>query len=708
MTPSTPLVLVVDDEIELCRRIARLLERGGYRAMACYSVEEAQQILLDEDVSVLISDVTMPGISGLELLEQVMQPGSPPLGVVMMTGFDDTDTALRAQELGAHGYLTKPFHRNALLISVSGALHRVKLEEENQAYRLYLEGELEERTVELESSRRTASAMINRTSDALVLIDESFTIKYASAAVSELFGYSAEDILGLPVDQFLRHEDLAAIAEARGVALDSGEPVTMDVQIHRADGSFLWCEGVGESHFDDPAIAGFVVSLRNIEGRRRRSEELEKQARQDQLTGLPNRYALAQRLQQAIDEVDTGLGLSAVIFLDLDRLKVINDSLGHEIGDTILKTVAERLRSSIRPTDMVARFGGDEFVMVCSGFDSTEDAVELAERVGSTLGAPIEIGERSFHVTAATGIAMVTRDYHDPDDLVRDADAAVYQAKSSGRASIRAFDPTTHDQALRRLDYEASVRSGAAHDEWELHYQPQCSMSDRKVVGFEALVRWRHPERGLLMPDQFISVLEDAGLISELDDFVLREACRFAVSPGIAPLGISVNVSAGQLLSEDFPSFVMSVLDETGLPSERLTIEITESGMIQDLAVARRTLMTLRDLGVHLSVDDFGTGFSALSYLAELPVTELKIDRSFVSKSKTPGGRDLLEGIVSLAASMSLACVAEGVETEDEFALLAGAGCATFQGYLISPAVPANEARSMLASQAWRVRSVRS
>ncbi|MEZ5226512.1 MAG: bifunctional diguanylate cyclase/phosphodiesterase [Acidimicrobiales bacterium] len=438
------------------------------------------------------------------------------------------------------------------------------------------------------------------------------------------------------------------------------------------------------------------MSLRNIEDRRRCRAELERQAHQDQLTGLAEPLCPGRAATVALDEVDTGVGMSAVIFLDLDRLKVINDSLGHEIGDAILKVVGDRLRSSIRPTDMVARFGGDEFVMVCSGLSRAADALDVAQRISDSLAAPIVMADRTFHVSAAVGVAMVTSAYTDTDDLIRDADAAMYQAKSAGRASIRAFDPGTHDKALRRLDFESTVRSGHGPEQWELHYQPQCSIETGEVIGFEALARWRHPERGLLMPDEFISSLEDAGLIAELDHFVLRRAAAFAASPAISPLHISVNVSAGQLLAADFPDFVTSVLADAGLPSERLTIEITESGMIQDLAVARRTLRTLRDLGVGVSVDDFGTGFSALSYLAELPVTELKIDRSFVTRSDTPTGRSLLEGIVSLATSMAVSCVAEGVESQDQLDLLAKAGCSTFQGYLVAPAMQEHEVETFL------------
>ena len=695
---QAPLVLVVDDEIELSRRVARLLERGGYRALACYSAGEALGLIAGGAIDVLVSDITMAEMDGLELLEAVMAPGRPPLAVVMMTGYDDTETAARAQELGAHGYLTKPFDRNALLISVSGALRRVRLESENADYRRYLEGALEERTEELESSRRMADVLINRTSDALLLVDTEQKVTYASAAVEEIFGFRRSEIIGHDVSAFLRPEDLADIAEAQIRAMKTRMPVTVEIQILRSDRSWVWCEAVGESHLDDPAIRGFVISLRNIEGRRRRHEELELQARHDQLTGLPNRYALTERLTRALAQADDPGDRSAVFFLDLDRLKVINDSLGHEIGDAILCVVAARLRSSVRPSDMVARFGGDEFVLVCSGLHDEAAAVDLARRIATRLSEPIPLDDRSFHVTAAIGFAMVSSRYHDTDALIRDADAAMYEAKSAGRASIREFDPTTHDHAVRRLEFESAVRSGAAESQWEIHYQPQCVLPSGDLVGFEALIRWRHPDLGLLFPDQFLSILEDAGLVAELDRFVLREACRFAALPHMAPLRISVNVSAGQLLSVDFADLVTSVLADAGLASDRLTIEITESAMINDLGIARTALTMLRQLGVGISVDDFGTGFSALSYLAELPVTEIKIDRSFVARSDAPTGRKLLEGIVSLANSMGLPCVAEGVENEDQLELLRRAGCHSFQGYLVSPGLGPDRLPTFLAT----------
>ncbi len=689
-TTDDPLVLVVDDEVELCRRVARLLERGGYRTLVAFTAGEALAQLEDHPVDVVVSDIMLPDMNGLDLLEHLRHRPCP-IAVVMMTGVDDTATASRAQELGAYGYLTKPFDRNALLISVSGARQRLALEAENANYRSYLEGALEERTEELESSKRIAAALINRTSDALLVIDVDLRLTYGSKVVQHMFGYDDQAILGEEITQFIHPDDQAGVIDAQARAAETDSPQTVEVRLLRSDTTWTWCEAVGEAHLDDPAINGWIVSLRNIDDRKRREKRLQQQALHDQLTGLPNRYALADRLRSVLATVGDTTTRTAVLFLDLDRLKVINDSLGHEVGDALLKVVGERLQSVVRTTDMVCRFGGDEFVVVCEHLPSDEHAITTAHRIGMKMGEPIELADRTFHVSASIGIAMASTGYDDPETLIRDADAAMYRAKTSGRGEVRVFDPATHHQAVQRLEFETAIRSGEAQTQWVCHYQPQCDITTDEMVGLEALVRWQHPEHGLLHPADFLPILEDAGLTSELDRHVLFEACRFAARPELDGMRMSVNVSAGQVLASDYPAAVVRALEESGLPAERLCVEITESAMIKDLPTARQTLAALRDLGVSIAVDDFGTGFSALSYLAELPVDELKIDRSFVVQSDAEIGRKLLEGIVSLANTMGMISLAEGVETDEQLELLRDAGCRNYQGYRVAKPLPADE-----------------
>ena len=422
-----------------------------------------------------------------------------------------------------------------------------------------------------------------------------------------------------------------------------------------------------------------------VEGMRRAFDEAVHQATHDPLTGLPNRSLVLDRLDQALFRAERSGARVTVLFADLDRFKVVNDSFGHSVGDGVLLTVSERLLAAVRPHDTVGRLAGDEFIVVCEDL-TDEEAALVADRVSTAVSAPILLGGRDTVITASIGIAHAERGTR-AEDILRDSDVAMYRAKERGRARIELFDAELRHRMLARLEMERTLRSAIGDGGLRLHYQPIVCFDDWRVVAAEALVRWEHPERGMVQPAEFISLAEESGLILPLGRWVLGEACRQLAawrSAGRTGLRVTVNLSARQFSDPDLIAVVAEALARAGLPADALWLEITESVLMEEVEATAETLRALKRLGVHLSVDDFGTGYSSLSYLKRFPVDLLKIDRSFVDGLGTdPDDGAIVLAIVSLAKALRLSVVAEGVEHPWQLEALRGLGCNAVQGYLL-------------------------
>jgi Amt family ammonium transporter len=437
--------------------------------------------------------------------------------------------------------------------------------------------------------------------------------------------------------------------------------------------------------------------------RRATEDEIRHQALHDPLTGLPNRVLFADRLGHALARLRRSEGAVGVLFLDLDHFKLVNDSLGHQAGDDLLVAVAPRLRQIVRPADTVARFGGDEFGILLEDIESERDAAEVAERVAAAFARPFLVEGSEHFVTASVGIAIASAATGAPEELIRDADAAMYRAKERGRARYELFDEIMRARAVGRLRVENELRRALERDELCLHYQPVVSVRDGAVTGFEALLRWNHPERGLVGPLEFIWVAEEGGLIDQIGRWVLTEACRQAAAwqamrPDGPPIGLSVNLSARQVAQRDLPEFVAGVLDETGLEPACLSLEITESVLLEESDAPAAVLRSLRATGARLVLDDFGTGYSSLGYLKRLQLDALKVDRSFVDGLGS--GQEetaIVEAIVGMAKALGLGVVAEGVETEEQLAELRRLGCDGAQGYWFARPMPPGETPALIA-----------
>jgi diguanylate cyclase (GGDEF)-like protein len=437
-------------------------------------------------------------------------------------------------------------------------------------------------------------------------------------------------------------------------------------------------------------------SIRYAIERKRAEVQLAHQALHDPLTGLPNRTLFLDRLQLALARGQRRPSGVAVLFLDLDRFKVINDSLGHDTGDRLLVDVAARLQAVLRPGDSVARFGGDEFTILCDEIDGERDAVTIAERVGEAVAAPFVLDDTEVFLTASVGIAMASGHDARPEGLIRDADAAMYRAKERGKSRYELFDGVMRKRAVERLHTENALHRAIERGELRVHYQPMVELATGLVAGVEALVRWQHPERGLIVPAGFIPLAEETGQIVELGEWVLREACtqhrRWMREHGDGgPLRLSVNLSARQLAQPDLAANVASVLEDTAMEAAQLCLEITESVVVQDTEPAIEALNALRAQGVLIGIDDFGTGYASLTLLKRIPADLLKVDRSFVAGLGTdPQDTPIVLSVVRLAEALGLAAVAEGVETPEQLAELQAVECRYAQGFLFArPMAPA-------------------
>jgi diguanylate cyclase (GGDEF)-like protein len=447
-------------------------------------------------------------------------------------------------------------------------------------------------------------------------------------------------------------------------------------------------------------VTGAVIVFRDVSAERALTLKMAHLARFDVLTGLPNRTLFQDRISHAIAFARRNGTRIAVLFVDLDRFKHINDSLGHAVGDALLQSVTARLVACVRASDTVSRRGGDEFVVLLPDFENADPAGVVAEAIIAALSEPHELLQHVLHVTASIGISIYPDDALDPEMLIGAADTAMYHAKENGRGVAQFFTPEMNARSVARRSLESSIRKALRREEFVLHYQPKVNLTTSAIVGVEALVRWQHPVRGLLAPSEFVGLAEECGLILPIGRWVLREACRQAKTwhdAGLGPREMAVNVSAVEFRAKGFLEHVTEVLDDTGFDPEHLELELTESVLMAHADATTHVLHGLKKLGVRLAIDDFGTGYSSLSYLSRFPIDTLKIDRSFV-QGMTLGGHDatIINAIISMGRSLNQCVVAEGVETAEQLALLQTHRCGQGQGFYFSRPVPADQLAHLL------------
>ena len=547
--------------------------------------------------------------------------------------------------------------------------------------------------------------MVQYSSDIVAVLEDDGTIRYISPSVERVLGYRPEDLVGKSAFDYIHPESNELVSSSFAKALGiSGVKPPLEFRVRAGDESWHHVEVICNNRSSDPDIQGMIVNARDVTERKRAEEQLRYQALHDLLTDLPNRRLFVDRLQQALRRTRRRPERQvAVLFMDLYNFKVINDSVGHETGDKLLVSVAERLRSLLRPNDTLARFGGDEFTVLIEDIEDPADAMRVAERIVEGFREPFVLNGREFFTAATIGIAFGSIRTTSPEKLLRNADAAMYRAKESGRLGYEVFDQRMYLQAVGRLKLENDIRRAFLAGEFVVYYQPIVDLRSDEVQGVEALVRWNHPERGLLDPEEFIPVAEEIGLIVPLGEAVLEEACRWAVRwqeehPRLSPLLMNVNISAKQLLRPDLITTVEGVLQRTGFDPACLTLDITETVYVKVLEGNTAALNDLRRLGVKISIDDFGVGYSSLSYLKRLPADILKLDKSFLEGL----GEDLedtaiVQMIIELAHTLGLEIIAEGVDSE-AVTILKEMGCSLAQGFFFAEPLPPEEIPRLLAA----------
>jgi diguanylate cyclase (GGDEF)-like protein/PAS domain S-box-containing protein len=561
----------------------------------------------------------------------------------------------------------------------------------------------------LERLSRQHEMVLKSAGEGIFGLDLDGNATFVNPAAARITGWEAEDLVGRPQHDVLHHTKPDGSPYPREecpihAVLEDGTTHSRDDEVFwRKDGTSFPVEYMSSPILQDGEVMGAVVTFKDITERKALEQQLHHQAFYDPLTGLPNRALFMERLEHASTRANRRDSRIAVLFVDLDNFKVINDSLGHKAGDQVLKAVAERVRIYLRPEDTAARLGGDEFTILVEDVASVSEGVRIAERLADVLQPPFTLEEQEVFITTSIGIALNSSTQERAEDLLRHADLAMYRAKHNGKARYEVFEPSMNDEALRRLRLENELRQALERGEFKVYYQPILTLDGSRFVGAEALVRWEHPRRGLLLPDEFLSVAEDTGLIVQIGEEVLREACHRVRAwqqryPTIPPLTVSVNLSPRQLFR---PELVAEILAETEIEPGSLQLEITE-GMLtsNDVHSVNNTLSSLKDLSIQLAVDDFGMGYSSLSYLKRFPVDLMKIDRSFIAglgqdANSASKDAEIVSAMIELTHALGLEAVAEGVETAEQLAQLRNMECDLAQGNYFSEPLP-SEALSVL------------
>jgi diguanylate cyclase (GGDEF)-like protein/PAS domain S-box-containing protein len=537
--------------------------------------------------------------------------------------------------------------------------------------------------------------------DVIIVRDRDGFITYCSPAIEAALGYRPEELHGTPERDLVHPDDVRVRDGLVGRLLASDEPQPRgDVRMRHRDGAWRWFETIDTNRLADPEVAGIVTNARDMTERKAVEGMLVELSLHDTLTGLPNRTLLMDHLEKVLARTARQHDTLAVLFCDLDNFKTVNDSLGHRVGDLVLLEVARRLQQTLRASDTVARTGGDEFVAVCDSLSGLAEATTLAQRIRDDVEAPMAVDGTDVVISVSIGIVIVEGEAAknaEPMMLLRNADAAMYKAKECGRARWEVFDTSLVELATQRLALEPELRRALVRGEFALHYQPIVRLTDGVTVGAEALLRWHHPTRGTLLPDEFLDLAEDSGLIVPIGAWVVREACEQAVrwrEGDDAPAWISVNLSARQIAEPGIGDTIADALAISGLPADALWLELTETALLRAGHSATVAVAAIEALGVHLGMDDFGTGYASLTNLQRLPIDFLKIDRSFVANlthDSHGGDNAIVEAITQLGATLDLTTVAEGIETQEEIDVLRACGVPYGQGYLIAnPSAPSD------------------
>ena len=702
-------ILVVDDERINLKLIEGILREGDLNLVMAGSGEEALQLVQEHDFAVALLDVMMPGMDGFELAERFRgMDNTCHIPLIFITAISKEQRhVFRGYELGAVDYLFKPVEPEILRgkVGTFAELHRNKwtLQETTKRLEKTID-ELEASRLALQDSEQRYRMVADYNYDWESWIDPGGSSIYISPSCQRISGYSPEKFIEEPrfIERIIHRDDLLAWHNYMSDN-NSGDEQGIEFRINHQDARVRWVSLIKHTIEDENGKPlGVRTNIRDITSRKSMEQQLKHSSLHDPLTGLPNRALFLDRVNRAIERAAGQGKVFGVLFVNLDRFQAINDHYGHSMGDKVLVSVGIRLKQVLRPGDTVARFGGDEFVILFDQINRKDDARTLIKSIRKSFETPFLIEDIEFPITASFGFESARNGDADKDELVHNAQLAMYKAKEAGKNRYVQYTPKMREGIINVIAIESDLKKALNNKEFEAFYQPIVNIADGSLYGFEALARWIHPERGLVGPGEFIPIAEETGLIVELGAQILEDACTTLNEwrnnqPGTRDLTMAVNISAKQFAEASLVGEIETILERSGLPANHLKLEITETVVMGDAMESTNRLNTLKSLGIMLAIDDFGTGYSSMSYLQKFPMDQLKIDLSFVRRmEKSPENIEIVRAIVNMAHSLRLRVVAEGIETERQRDLLYSLQCDYGQGYLYSKPLRKSEAIKFL------------
>lgn len=695
----THRILIVTADADDCSGLQSMLGEapgGPFDSEPVGSLAAALMRMQGGGIDAVLLELSLPDSQGIDTFRRLFAV-APWVPIITLCQPEDEALALQAQECGAQGYLLK------------GALASYLVA---QSLRHIIQCRALEAHLGLERAR--AEITLNSISDAVIGTDLQGNVDYLNLAAEHMTGWQRDEARGQPIDQvmpLIDGETAAVAVNPVGLVLQQNQSMgmTAGTVLVRRDGSNVAIEDSAAPIVDRGGqITGVVVVFHDVSESRAMAMRMAYLAQHDFLTHLPNRVLLDDRIAQAISLAERSGKAIALMFLDLDHFKCINDSLGHAVGDQLLQAVARRLSACVRSSDTVSRNGGDEFVVLLAEGRDMQDASVTAQKIIASLAMPYIVDQHELHVTCSIGISVYPTDADSAPVLLKNADTAMYHAKAVGRNNYQFFKHEMNVRAVQRQVIESSLWQALERQEFVLHYQPKVNLKSGVITGCEVLLRWQHPQWGITLPERFVPVAEECGLILPLGRWVLREACSQALrwrQQGLGLDSIAVNISSPEFRHADFVVGVRAALADTGLPPRCLQLEITESVLMHDAEASIEILNQLKAIGVQLAVDDFGTGYSSLSYLLRFPIDVLKIDQSFVHAISAGSGNGIIvDAVIALGAKLHYQVVAEGVENQAQLAFLLGGQCHEGQGHLFSPGLLGNQLAAMLKIQPYLVR----
>jgi diguanylate cyclase (GGDEF)-like protein/PAS domain S-box-containing protein len=727
---SCGTILIVDDLPDNLRVLSAALSDYGYQVRCAKNGSMAIMGAQNAPPDLILLDIKMPDLDGYEVCQRLKaDPKTCEIPVIFLSALDDVFDKVKAFAVGGVDYITKPFQIEEIIVRVKHQIALQTAKAEICALNTELEQRVQRRTTQLEEvvqklkgeivQRKYIQQKLQESEQRLEGILDSLedVVWSANAQTCELFylNPAAEKVYGRAVSEFFENpnlrlevvhaEDRSKLGTFRQMLSKTGS-FHLEYRILRPDGELRWLSDRSRLVYDDNGVAIRIDGIiYDITERKQAQERLVHDALHDSLTGLPNRALFMERVDRSLKHSKRNKDyLFAILFIDLDRFKIVNDSLGHAIGDRLLIAIARLLEQCIRTNDSVARLGGDEFTILLDDIKDVTDATRIADRLLSKLMFPIDCGSHTVFSGASIGIAIGSAGCESGADLLRDADIAMYRAKELGKGRYAIFDREMYAQTLNLLKLENDLRFGLKRQEFLLYYQPIISLTTGKINGFETLIRWQHPERGLILPSEFIPIAEDTGLIVPIGEWLLQESCRQLRTwqlqfPDRACFKISVNLASQQIKEPNLIEKLEQVLSETGLDGKFLRLELTESMLMDRGEKTIDIFSQIKKRKIQLSIDDFGTGYSSLSYLHRFPIDTLKIDRSFISRmSSDRENFEIVQTIITLAHALEIDVIAEGVETLDQLNRLKTLGCEFAQGYFFSKPMDCKSAESSIAN----------